>query len=114
MSDIDAGMAYPDRLLMIPQITGVSGYIGFKTLRMALQQNYKVRAIVRKHEQAAALKSHSRIAELLDDLEFMVVPDMARAGAFDSVLDGVSVLHLASPLAKEVRFKTIVSSMRRN
>ena len=61
---------------------------------------------MRKQEQIAALKARPQITGLQDDLEFVVVPDMAKSGAFDGVFDGVSaVLHLASPLAVEVRLK---------
>ena len=64
---------------------------------------------MRKPEQIEALKAHPQITELQDDLEFMFVPDMATSGAFDSVFDGVSaVLHLASPLAKEVNLRMLL------
>lgn len=72
-------------------------------MRIALTQGYRVRAVVRKQEQIESLSSHPQIVALVDNAEFVVVPDMAQMGAFDSVMEGVSVvLHLASPLAKEV------------
>lgn len=72
-------------------------------MRIALAQGYKVRAVVRKEAQVESLRSHSQIARHVDNVEFVVVPDMAKMGAFDGVMEGVSVvLHLASPLAIEV------------
>jgi hypothetical protein len=41
---------------------------------------------------------------LTSGVEFVVIPNLGEAGAFDPVLDGISaVIHLASPLAKEAR-----------
>ncbi|KAK1252058.1 hypothetical protein MKX08_003245 [Trichoderma sp. CBMAI-0020] len=83
-------------------ITGVTGYIGFKVLRIALLQGYRVRGVVRKKEQISKIKSHPLMNGLTDGVEFVVIPDLCKSGAFDPVLDGISVIiHLASPLAKE-------------
>lgn len=69
----------------------------------ALRNGYNVRAVIRKAEQAEKLKSHSKIAPYLENLEFVVVPDLTKEGAFDDVLsDVVAILHIASPLAVEV------------
>lgn len=84
------------------KITGVSGYIGFKTMYMALAQGYQVRAIVRKEEQIEKLKNHPKISNA-SNLRFFVIPDLAAKDAFAGVFDGAkAILHLASPLAKEV------------
>jgi nucleoside-diphosphate-sugar epimerase len=86
------------------QITGITGYIGFKVLYLAVSQGYRVRGVVRKEEQISKIKSHSVMNGLTSGVEFVVIPDLGQAGAFDSVLDGVSaIIHLASPLAKEAR-----------
>ncbi|OBT64341.1 hypothetical protein VE03_06741 [Pseudogymnoascus sp. 23342-1-I1] len=82
-------------------ITGVSGYIGFKTMYMALAQGYQVRAIVRKEEQIEKLKNNPKVTNSAN-LSFFVVPDLAAKDAFAGVFDGAkAILHLASPLAKE-------------
>ncbi|UKZ61318.1 uncharacterized protein TrAtP1_002584 [Trichoderma atroviride] len=83
-------------------ITGVTGYIGFKVLRIALAQGYRVRGVVRKEEQISKIKSHPLMDGLIGGVEFVVIPDMGKAGAFDPVLDGISaIIHVASPLAEE-------------
>ncbi|EHK42412.1 hypothetical protein TRIATDRAFT_310002 [Trichoderma atroviride IMI 206040] len=73
-------------------ITGVTGYIGFKVLRIALAQGYRVRGVVRKEEQISKIKSHPLMDGLIGGVEFVVIPDMGKAGAFDPVLDGISAI----------------------
>ncbi|RDW65843.1 uncharacterized protein DSM5745_09582 [Aspergillus mulundensis] len=85
-------------------ITGVSGYIGFKTLLIALGRGYTVRALVRKESHVLDLqnKSPTVIAPALksSQLEFAVVPDFLAPDAIFNVLHGITaVIHLASPLA---------------
>ncbi|RDW73569.1 hypothetical protein BP6252_07476 [Coleophoma cylindrospora] len=83
-------------------ITGVSGYIGFKTMIIALEAGHQVRAVIRRHEQASRLTVHPRVQDYVSRLEFVVVPDLARTAAFDPILTNVvGILHLASPLAIE-------------
>lgn len=73
-------------------------------LYIALSQGYRVRGVVRKEEQISKIKSHPLLDGLTSGVEFVVIPDLGEAGAFDAVLDGISVIiHLASPLAIEVR-----------
>lgn len=73
-------------------------------LYIALTQGYRVRGVVRKEEQISKIKSHPLMDGLSSGVEFVVIPDLGEAGAFDTVLDGISaVIHLASPLAKEAR-----------
>ncbi|KFY18419.1 hypothetical protein V493_08636 [Pseudogymnoascus sp. VKM F-4281 (FW-2241)] len=82
-------------------ITGVSGYIGFKTMYMALAQGYQVRAIVRKEEQIEKLKNHPKVTKAAN-LTFVVVPDLVAKDAFAGIFDSANaILHLASPLAQE-------------
>ncbi|KAF2502199.1 NAD(P)-binding protein [Lophium mytilinum] len=83
-------------------ITGAAGYIGHKTLHFALQEGYKARCAIRKQEQAKKILARASIAPFKDAIDFVVVPDMTKIGAFDEVLDGVTaIIHLASPMAKE-------------
>ncbi|KAL3475435.1 NAD(P)-binding protein [Aspergillus californicus] len=86
-------------------ITGVNGYIGFKTLLIALERGYNVRALVRKESHVTDLQARNvAIAESSKpengQLEFGVVPDFLQPDAVFNVLHGVTVIiHLASPLA---------------
>jgi hypothetical protein len=98
--------SHPDCPLSIAdssQITGVSGYIGFRTLILALEAGFKVRAVIRKAEQAKKLESHKRVAPFVNNLQFCIIPDLSDTYSYDSHLQGVTgLLHIASPLANEV------------
>ncbi|KAL4881920.1 NAD(P)-binding protein [Aspergillus karnatakaensis] len=84
-------------------ITGVSGYIGFKTLLIALERGYTVRALVRKETHVTEIQKKSAAisnASKSGKLEFAVVPDFLAKDAVYNVLHGITVIiHLASPLA---------------
>ncbi|KAH8809426.1 cinnamyl-alcohol dehydrogenase [Xylogone sp. PMI_703] len=81
-------------------ITGVSGFIGFRTLVEALATGYRVRATVRKSSQVESIRTAKPIQPYLKNLELVIVPDILAPGAFDESLKGaVYVLHIASPLA---------------
>lgn len=68
---------------------------------LALESDYVVRAVVRKPEQTR-LKTHTKIAPYANRLQFVILSDLAKDGAFDSLLSDVSViLHVASPLMVE-------------
>ncbi|EPE35749.1 NAD(P)-binding Rossmann-fold containing protein [Glarea lozoyensis ATCC 20868] len=83
-------------------ITGVSGFIGFKTLILALESGFTVRAVIRKSEQAAKLESHNRVAPHKGNLQWVVIPNLSDTHSFDKHLTGVTgILHIASPLAHE-------------
>ncbi|KAJ5699389.1 hypothetical protein N7536_002402 [Penicillium majusculum] len=86
-------------------ITGVTGYIGFKTLTIALTRGYRVRAIVRSERNINELEKKSTIiARSLDreQLEFVVIPQFLETDAIFQSLEGITVIiHLASPLAIE-------------
>jgi uncharacterized protein YbjT (DUF2867 family) len=88
----------------ISQITGVSGYIGFKTLVLALERGFKVRAVIREAEQAKKLESHGRVAPHAKNLQWVLIPDLSKTDSFDPHLKGgvTGILHIASPLANEV------------
>ncbi|KAJ4295539.1 hypothetical protein N0V90_007552 [Kalmusia sp. IMI 367209] len=84
------------------KITGPTGYVGFKTLLIILEAGQAVRAVIRRPAQAETLKSHIKIAPFVNQLDFVVVSDLAIPGAFDDKLaDVVAILHIASPLANE-------------
>lgn len=91
--------------LIQDQITGVTGYIGFQTLVLALKKKHYVRAVVRSERNISDLKSKVTAIGEIDggQLEFAIVQDFLEKDAIFNVLDGISViLHLASPLAVEV------------
>ena len=89
-------------------ITGVTGHLGFKTLVVALQSGYRVRATLRKLEQADTIKGKPSIQPYLNAIEFVQVPDITIAGAYDEAIKGVDyVLHLASPIPQHVRYTNV-------
>ncbi|KAL7919783.1 hypothetical protein ACQKWADRAFT_322741 [Trichoderma austrokoningii] len=78
-------------------VTGATGFIGSQVVAAALRDGYDVRVSVRRPEQVDTLKGifHDDASRL----QFVVVPDISAAGAFDGALDGVQVVfHLASPM----------------
>ncbi|KAJ5784013.1 NAD-dependent epimerase/dehydratase [Penicillium psychrosexuale] len=86
-------------------ITGVTGYIGFRTLTVALVRGYRVRAVVRSERNINELKDKCTIiAPSLDreQLEFAVIPNFFESDAIFKSLEGITaIIHLASPLAIE-------------
>jgi len=84
-------------------ITGVSGYIGFKTLVLALESGFRVRAVIRKAEQSKNLESHGRIAPHTKNLQWVLIPNLSKTDSFDPHLKGgvTGIIHVASPLANE-------------
>lgn len=78
-------------------ITGATGFIGSQVVTSALEAGFDLRLSVRKAEQIETLKQ--LFPNDVSRLEFVVVPDLAQPGAFDSALDNVeTVLHIASPM----------------
>lgn len=84
----------------------MTGYIGFKTLTIALTRGYRVRAVVRTERNIKELKEKSTIiVQSLDQeqLEFVVIPQFLETDAIFNSLEEITVIiHLASPLAIEV------------
>jgi hypothetical protein len=77
--------------------------IGFAVLVEALKAGYRVRAAIRRADQESELRSNYLIQPFNDKLEFVVVPDITLAGAFDNVLNDVTYIeHIASPLPSAV------------
>ena len=99
-----------------PQITGVSGYIGFKTLVLALEGGFKVRAVIRKIEQAKKLESHGRVAPYSKNLEWVLIPDLSNTDSFDPHLKGgvTGIIHVASPLAHKVNLWHLLHQIQTN
>ena len=82
-------------------ITGVTGHLGFRTLILALQAGYQVRAAVRSQSKANTILSNSvfKVLNRSSQLSFIIVPDLTVAGAYDEAVKGVNhVIHIASPI----------------
>ncbi|KAJ5273168.1 NAD(P)-binding protein [Penicillium angulare] len=83
-------------------ITGVTGYIGYQTLILALQRGYRVRAAIRRQSSIIDLKRNPTIASSLEQgkLDIVIISDFLKEDAFFQHLNGITVIvHLASPLA---------------
>ncbi|KAL2825527.1 NAD(P)-binding protein, partial [Aspergillus pseudoustus] len=84
-------------------ITGITGYVGYKTLLISLERGYNIRALVRRESHVPDLQSRSTaIATAVESgqLELAVVPNFLDKEAIFKALQGVTVvIHLASPLA---------------
>ncbi|KAF9479222.1 hypothetical protein BDN70DRAFT_932724 [Pholiota conissans] len=64
----------------------------------ALQNGYKVRAVVRKEFQIRHIKHVVLIQPYTEDLEFVLVPDFITPGAFDAhVIGAAHIIHVATP-----------------
>ncbi|KAK1244451.1 hypothetical protein MKX07_003250 [Trichoderma sp. CBMAI-0711] len=86
-------------------ITGVTGFIGFKSLLVALERGYTVRAVVRHDLHISELAAKSQLiaeAHKRATLDFAVIPDFLACDKWPGVLEGItSIIHIASPLARE-------------
>ncbi|KAL9038265.1 MAG: hypothetical protein Q9214_005351 [Letrouitia sp. 1 TL-2023] len=84
-----------DELILI---TGGTGYVGSACLLHALRAGYRVRVSIRADDQAQKLKSAPWALDYLSNIDFVIVEDITKEGAFDSALQDVNyVLHIASP-----------------
>ncbi|XDG09715.1 hypothetical protein ABKA04_009330 [Annulohypoxylon sp. FPYF3050] len=79
-------------------ITAVSGFLGYATAVSALESGYRVRGVVRKEAQIDEIK-RTLPRQLLDKIEFVIVPDLRADGAFNDAMKGVNhMIHMASPV----------------
>ncbi|KAI0776384.1 NAD(P)-binding protein [Irpex lacteus] len=77
-------------------VSGANGYIAVWILQKLLDQGYTVRGTVRSERILPHLKQ--LFAKYGDKLEFVIVEDITKDGAFDEAVKGVdAVLHTASP-----------------
>lgn len=67
-------------------VTGANGYIAARTVEAFLKAGYSVRGTVRSLSSATEVKQ--ALAEYADNLEFVEVPDITLAGAFDDAVKG--------------------------
>ncbi|QYT04611.1 3-beta hydroxysteroid dehydrogenase/isomerase [Trichoderma simmonsii] len=86
-------------------ITGVTGFIGFKSLLIALERGYAIRAVIRNEQSISQLEDKSTLiseGHKKEILEFVVIPDFLACDSWPVVLDGITrIIHIASPLAHE-------------
>ena len=83
-------------------ITGATGHLGYRTLVLALEAGYSVRAAVRSQAKAKEILAAPSIKTLNPGpkLDFAYVPDIVADSAYDDALSGVkAIIHIASPLA---------------
>lgn len=84
-------------------LTGATGFIGFRTLVLALEAGYSVRCAIRDRKKESTIASNPAV-KMLDlaqnRLTFITVPDLTVPGAYtEAIRDVTHVLHVASPLA---------------
>ncbi|KAH9487447.1 Putative uncharacterized oxidoreductase [Psilocybe cubensis] len=78
-------------------VTGANGYIAMWVIRTLLEQGYRVRGAVRSEEKGKHLKEY--FSKYGDKVEWTIVPDITKEGAFDEAVKGVEAIeHTASPL----------------
>jgi len=80
-------------------ITGGTGLIGIKTIHLALEAGYSVRAAVRSQAKAEAILATPTVKAINPGsrLTFVIVPDMLADGAYDKAAQGVKyIMHIAS------------------
>jgi nucleoside-diphosphate-sugar epimerase len=84
-------------------ITGGTGFIGIKTIHLALKAGYSVRAAVRSQAKAVGILATPSVKAINPGsrLTFAVVPDILADNAYDDAVKGVKyILHIASPTIK--------------
>lgn len=83
-------------------LTGATGFVGFKTLAVALKAGYNVRIVVRSASKGDGVLEASSIKALKlgsERLSYFVVPDIAAPSAYDDAVKGATyVIHSASPI----------------
>jgi len=80
-------------------ITGGSGLIGIKTIHLALEVGYSVRAAVRSQTKADLILATPTLKAINPGprLTFVTVPDMLADGAYDEAVKGAKyIMHIAS------------------
>ena len=82
-------------------LTGATAHVGYRTLIEALSRGHKVRAAVRSESKVSEIKAARSTQSYLNQLAFIIVPNIETDGAFDKAVKGVeSIVHVASFLAK--------------
>lgn len=83
-------------------VSGATGHIGFRVVIEALLAGYQVRAQTRNEAGIAKIKASPSVQPYLNKLDFVLVPDIEVAGAWDEAVKDVEyVIHVASPIAHQ-------------
>ncbi|KAF8956235.1 D-lactaldehyde dehydrogenase [Flammula alnicola] len=78
-------------------VSGANGFIAMWVIRTLLEQGYIVRGAVRSNEKGKRLREY--FGSYGDKVEWVVVEDITKDGAFDEAVKGVDgIEHMASPL----------------
>ncbi|KAH9838563.1 uncharacterized protein C8Q71DRAFT_704621 [Rhodofomes roseus] len=78
-------------------VTGANGFVAMWLVRKLLERGFSVRGTVRSESKIAPVKQ--AFAGFGDKLEFAIVEDIAKEGAFDEAVKGVDLIqHTASPV----------------
>ncbi|TBU39484.1 hypothetical protein BD309DRAFT_1051324 [Dichomitus squalens] len=81
-------------------MTGTNGFIGSWALKLFLESGFTVKAPVRSEGKASYLEKV--FSAYGDKLEFVIIPDITKEGAFDAATVGVdAVIHIASPASTQ-------------
>lgn len=89
-------------------LTGGTGHIGFRTLVLALQAGYNIRAAVRSDAKKDLILRNKEIKSLNPGpkLTFVIIEDISIPGAYDAAIQGADyVIHLASPIVLKEEVK---------
>ena len=79
-------------------VTGANGYIALWIVKKLLEQGYNVRGAVRSQSKGTSLLDTFKEYPS-DRLQFVVVEDMTKEGAFDEAVKSMdAVIHTASPV----------------
>ncbi|CAA7269674.1 unnamed protein product [Cyclocybe aegerita] len=80
-------------------VSGANGYIAMWTVKILLQQGYRVRGTVRSAEKGKFMSDYFAKIGYGDAFEFVIVQDIVKDGAFDEVVKDVDAIeHMASPV----------------
>ncbi|KAL8815708.1 MAG: hypothetical protein Q9223_005187, partial [Gallowayella weberi] len=67
-------------------ITGGIGFVGYAVVVRALQQGYRVRLAIRRENNGEKIKTASSCQKYAASIDFVVVEDMTKEGAFDEAM----------------------------
>lgn len=88
----------------------MSGFLGYATAVSALESGYRVRGVVRKETQIDEIK-RTLPRQFLDNIEFVIVPDLRADGAFNDAMKDVDhMIHMASPVGMAVSLGTTLGN----
>ena len=79
-------------------VTGATGFIGYRTLIETLKAGYHARAAVRNETGIQKIKAAASTQPYLNQLSFVLVPDILQEDAYHEAVQGVDyIIHLSSP-----------------